>query len=65
VESVGYYDIHKLQSYCSIKEGVKFSTLFKTLNEETFTSSLSHTSSRGLKTTLNFEELVEKIKKMK
>lgn len=62
VESIGYYDIHKLQSYCGIGEGIKFTTLFKHLNKDSITSSLSHSSKRGLKTTLSFEELVEKIK---
>lgn len=62
VESIGYYDIHKLQSYCGIGDGIKFSILFEYLNKNTTTSSLSHCSRRGLKTTLNFEELIEKIK---
>ncbi|MFP4402312.1 MAG: hypothetical protein ACLFPL_03685 [Candidatus Nanoarchaeia archaeon] len=65
VESIGYYDIHKLQSYCGIDEGVKFTTLFEHLNTEYHTSSLSHCSKRGLKTTLSFEELIEKIKSIK
>lgn len=61
VECVGYYDIHKLQSYCKIGGGLKFSTLFSYLNEEQITSSLSHCSTRGLKTTLEFQELIDKI----
>lgn len=65
VESLGYYDIHKLQSYCGIGEGIKFTTLFEYLNKDTITSSLSHCNSRGLKTTLNFDELVRLIGELK
>ncbi|MCH8519934.1 MAG: hypothetical protein LAT82_04235 [Nanoarchaeota archaeon] len=65
VESIGYYDIHKLQSYCNIAEGIKFTTLFEFLNKDSITSSLSHCNKRGLKTTLNFDELVKLIGELK
>ena len=59
VDSVGYYDIHKLQSFCGIKQGIKFDVLLENIKENGFEASRVHCDLKGLKTTMPHEKLIE------
>ena len=64
VQVVGYYDMHKLQSYCGIKQGIKFDKLLEMIKEEGFEVSRSHCDKRGFKTTMDFEKLISFLKNL-
>ena len=62
VESIGYYDLHKLQGFCKSREGVTFKEIIELIISKGFDASLSHCNVRGLKTTMPYNELVNALK---
>lgn len=58
VDSLGYYDVHKLQSYCGIKQGIKFEKILAGIKELGYEASRVHCDLKGLKTSMEFEKLI-------
>ncbi len=64
VDSIGYYDIHKLQSYCGIKQGLKFEIILSGIQDKGFQASRVHCDLKGLKTNMPHDDLIEFIKNL-